>query len=52
MDEPISIEALRATIDKQSRAFIESQRKLIRTINVALLALAAVAAVNFLVWLL
>jgi hypothetical protein len=52
MDEQVNIESLLEEIGKRQQAFIERQRKLVRTIDVALVILAAFAGISILVWLL
>jgi hypothetical protein len=52
MDEKVNVESLREEAGKQLQAFLEMRRTLVRTIDVALLILAAFAAISTLVWLL
>jgi hypothetical protein len=53
MDEQANIENLLEESGKRHQAFLEQHRRLICTINVALLTIAAfVAAISALVWLL
>jgi hypothetical protein len=52
MKEQVNIEKLREETGKRVQAFIERQRKLVRTIDAALVILAAFAAICFFVWLL
>jgi hypothetical protein len=52
MDEIVNVELLREEAGKQLQAFRATQRTLNRTIDAALLILAAFAAIATLVWLL
>jgi hypothetical protein len=51
MDEQVNIDALREQTTKRLEVYLASHRRLVRTIDAAMVILAAFAAICVLVWL-